>query len=282
VFLDTHLPLAYVDSSRSLFIAIYDKNNANKILSCSRMIRLTGREVRSNFDMDAVRGHFRFVQKHPFEPTRVSIKLDNLMGRGTFYHVHQFPFRPPLDKADQVCSAAALGAHFNPFKVDAKKSPPPGQGTGDEYELGDLSGKYGTFNPTHKNHESEHVDWRLPLFGHNSIVGRSIVIHKMNKDRWICAPITYPGALITARAVFHYPVVGEVLFRQLLDQPTAETSVHVRISYADGTRNTTKAHQWNVHEAVAGRDSFNWSRRCESAKVQFDPVHVSTSKYSSK
>ena len=62
-------------------------------------------------------------------------------------------------------------------------------GTNDEYEIGDLSGKYGSFhNYTYYN--KKHVDFNLPLFGKNSIHGRSIVIHKMKvmgSGRWVCA-----------------------------------------------------------------------------------------------
>ena len=62
-------------------------------------------------------------------------------------------------------------------------------GTNDEYEVGDLSGKYGSLvNLT--NYNGKHIDYNLPLFGKNSIQGRSIVIHKtktMGGMRWVCA-----------------------------------------------------------------------------------------------
>ncbi len=62
-------------------------------------------------------------------------------------------------------------------------------GTDDEYEIGDLSGKYGSFlNLT--TYEKTHTDYNLPLFGRNSIQGRSVVIHKLkiqdNNARWVC------------------------------------------------------------------------------------------------
>ena len=64
-------------------------------------------------------------------------------------------------------------------------------GTNDQYEIGDLSGKYGTFlNLTSYN--GTHLDYNLPLFGKNSIQGRSVVIHKMkvmNSMRWVCADV---------------------------------------------------------------------------------------------
>ena len=33
------------------------------------------------------------------------------------------------------------------------------------------------------------LDAELPLVGNNSVLGRSIVIHKVNGDRWVCATI---------------------------------------------------------------------------------------------
>lgn len=69
-------------------------------------------------------------------------------------------------------------------------------GTNDEYEIGDLSGKYGSFlNLT--NYKNTDFDYNLPLFGKNSIQGRSIVIHKMKtlgSKRWVCADVYQPVA----------------------------------------------------------------------------------------
>ena len=62
-------------------------------------------------------------------------------------------------------------------------------GTDDEYEIGDLSGKYRTFLGL-SSYSGEHVDYNLPLFGRNSIIGRSIVIHKnVSNARWVCANV---------------------------------------------------------------------------------------------
>ena len=64
-------------------------------------------------------------------------------------------------------------------------------GTDDEYEVGDLSGKYGTFLNL-SSYSGKYIDYNLPLFGKNSIQGRSIVIHKMKmmgSARWVCADV---------------------------------------------------------------------------------------------
>ena len=62
-------------------------------------------------------------------------------------------------------------------------------GTNDQYELGDLSGKYGSFLGM-MSYNKRHVDYNLPLFGYQSIIGRSVVIHRMKQDgnkRHVCA-----------------------------------------------------------------------------------------------
>ena len=78
-------------------------------------------------------------------------------------------------------------------------------GTDDEYEIGDLSGKYGTFlNLT--DYSEQHEDYNLPLFGRYSIQGRSLVIHKLKKDgneRWVCnnlMPVNDAGTLYFMKA----------------------------------------------------------------------------------
>lgn len=59
--------------------------------------------------------------------------------------------------------------------------PLPGEGTTDQYEIGDLSGKFGTLE-NRKKYISTFNDTILPLFGSRSVLGRSIVIHKKKKN----------------------------------------------------------------------------------------------------
>lgn len=76
--------------------------------------------------------------------------------------------------------------------------------------MGDLSGKFGTLdNQTHYKHE--YNDTMLPLFGPRSIIGRSVVIHKRDKNRrWACSTIERGYSPAEARelraiASFHHP-----------------------------------------------------------------------------
>ena len=87
------------------------------------------------------------------------------------------------------------GGHFDPMKADYAGSEAPLP-----YEYGDLSGKWGKLNapsavssnPAAKDFfvgtgQGFVSDATLPLSGSMSVLGRSIVIHKANGDRWACA-----------------------------------------------------------------------------------------------
>lgn len=63
------------------------------------------------------------------------------------------------------------------MNVDPTSSPRAYLGTPDQYEMGDLSGKFGTLD-NHTIYKTTYNDTMLPLFGPRSILGRSIVIHK--------------------------------------------------------------------------------------------------------
>ena len=60
-------------------------------------------------------------------------------GVANAFHVHQIPVQ---DQLEFPCTGDAVGGHFNPYNFDASESPKPALGTPDQYEIGDLSGKY--------------------------------------------------------------------------------------------------------------------------------------------
>lgn len=57
------------------------------------------------------------------------------------FHVHEFPVPIANKPGELICSATAN--HYNPWGWTPADSPPPGRGSGELYELGDLSGKFG-------------------------------------------------------------------------------------------------------------------------------------------
>lgn len=98
--------------------------------------------------------------------------------------------------------------HFNPLQVNPQASPQ--HGTPDQYETGDLSGKFG-FLDNKTTVVTSYNDSSITLFGPESILGRSVVIHKRLKNRrWVCSSIERGYAPSEARelraiASFHHP-----------------------------------------------------------------------------
>lgn len=154
----------------------------------------------ATFNMDGVYGTFKFTQNSASEPTKAEYDLHGLQGNNKLYHVHVKPvpdFKPEQVKNNAtalaaLCSDAATGGHLNPYNI--KEKLPPQSAPFERYELGDLSGKHGPLRMVniagHRDHYmANFTDDKLPLSGPNGIVGRSIVIHKNDGKRWVCASI---------------------------------------------------------------------------------------------
>lgn len=93
-----------------------------------------------------------------------------------------YAFQTPVEQdLEFPCESTSLYDHWNPLSVNVSSKPFPAEGTADQYEMGDLSGKFGTLE-NRKRHMTTFNDTLLPLFGLTSILGRSIVIHKKEKN----------------------------------------------------------------------------------------------------
>ena len=133
-----------------------------------------------------------------------------LSGLAGGFHVHEYPVPIPKTADEAICSATAK--HYNPWGWDPSNSPPPGRGTGELYELGDLSGKFGMLTGL-SILENDVVDTTLPLFGPFSINGRGLVIHLASGgSRWVCTNVQpLDVKMTTAMAIFRYPLGGNTL-----------------------------------------------------------------------
>lgn len=78
-------------------------------------------------------------------PSVHNMLLTGLKGLAGGFHVHEYPVSTTTTTrtagGGNRCSGAA--GHYNPWGWVPTESPPPGRGTGEMYELGDLSGKFG-------------------------------------------------------------------------------------------------------------------------------------------
>ncbi|XP_071947606.1 uncharacterized protein [Antedon mediterranea] len=275
-FDDTNLPLS---GSNSVIQQILVLENGNA-RSCAYIRTLLSKQVTTFIDADNVQGLFNFRQNSPLDYTRVDIHLNNMQNLAGGYHIHEFPVPQRFSAEDQICSGDSVSGHFNPYNVEVGSTyPAPTTATLDMYELGDLSGKYGDFVGLDSVNET-YMDWNLPLFGRNSVIGRSIVIHfSADGARWVCSTIGYPGEVKTVYGQFQTPVVGSIIFRQMADDPLSDTSVFIDVAYGNGSP-ATHDHNWHVHIAKVGGDMISDTGVCKSCEGHANPFNVYLDEYS--
>lgn len=116
------------------------------------------------------------------------------------------------------------------------------------------------------------LEAHLPLFGPRRIIGRGLLVLQDNASLPVCARVGFPGPTLVARAIFHYPISGQVLLRQDARDPQSETTVHLKLD--PWGFNTTIQYKLLVHEHRPGRDFYNWTARCVSAGDVYDPLKV--------
>ena len=245
---------------------------------CAKIYVLQKKEVSARVDMRGIRGSFKFNQPSPFDVTTLRVNLENLQARVAHYHVHMFP-TPPLGSPPQSgCSNDNVGGHWNPFNLNTSSATyPKGPGsTHDRYEVGDLSTRHMSL-AGQNTIDMLYTDFNLPLFGWNSIVGRSVVIHQPDGARYVCAPIGYPGEVVRAKAEFQTPVVGGVYFTQLKNQPLSDVSIFLDLAYGRPATAATVDHNWHVHVYPIGSERDDDPRRCTTAGGHWNPFGVNTS-----
>ncbi|XP_078667729.1 uncharacterized protein LOC144909563 [Branchiostoma floridae x Branchiostoma belcheri] len=273
---DTKNGLALSDGGSIVGKCLVLKDSSDAVLASAEIYQLEAVSVSARFDMSGVKGTVVFSQESPYGPTTVTINVNNIRANAINYHVHEYPI--PVKAAEvSMCSEMYTGGHLNPFGKDPSSAsyPRPAEGTGDQYELGDLSGKFGNLSAMTSMSKTE-TDWYLPLYGRYSIVGRSVIIHDTSGGRWVCANIGYPGEVVTAMAVFKTPVAGHMVLRQVRDKPYMDTSVFLSVAYIDGTAGTSD-HSWHVHEDSMGSDYAAVENRCSSTAGHFNPYAVDLS-----
>ncbi|XP_051978260.1 uncharacterized protein LOC127639949 [Xyrauchen texanus] len=244
---------------------------------CAEIRTLAPKVVSAVLDMLGIKGYFTFRQASPFDLTTITVNLTHLNRRVGPFHVHQFPLPEMRSPPESSCSNNNVGGHWNPFnvKVQAPAYPPPRNSTHDRFEVGDLSARHGSLENSN-NFQATLTDWNLPLFGHNSIVGRSVVIHQPNGARFACASIGYPGKVTVARAVFRSPVVGTVLFTQLSSDSYSEVSVFMDLSYGQLSTQATHNHNWHIHTYPISTETDSDKGSCLSTGGHWNPFNIET------
>ena len=222
LYTDTDLPIAPNDNGFSInnrSIVIHGPNATATRAACANVLSLKPREAIATFTGE-VTGTIRFFQRSPFEATIINVSLEGLGKKAGGYHVH----KTPIGVGPDQCMDQYTGGHWNPLGVQYGG---PAPSTSDQYEVGDLSGKFGSLEGLETINDS-YTDMNIPLYRRNSIVGRSIVIHYANASRWVCANIEYMTPTASASTVF--TVNGhriKMVLTQLSDDPFADTTITI-------------------------------------------------------
>jgi Cu/Zn superoxide dismutase len=268
-FVDTSLNVQSI-LGKSLAI----KSNDGAILSCGTIRQVMKRDTVTRFSRDGVKGYIKFSQESMYDPTIIEVNVTGLKNLAGGYHVHSWPVPQKLGKTETVCDGSHVAGHFNPNNIVAANSPSAGTGTPDQYEIGDISGKFGLL--TGKSELiTTYMDYNLPLYGSNSVIGRSIVIHKQaGGARWVCANIESTDEMRIAEITFTYPYIGYMVFQQSLQNwYHAETQIYMELDMVAQTGKSS-AHKWHVHTNMVGTDSLVATGRCLSAAGHFNPYEV--------
>ncbi|XP_024941705.1 uncharacterized protein LOC107268693 isoform X2 [Cephus cinctus] len=289
LFTDSLLPLVGSINILGKSLVLYDDHGpvargerlACSIISAVHRRKAVVKDWFGNGQDTSVRGKLEFIQQSEYDVTDVEVNLEGLAAEMSGYHVHMTPVEVDLEFP---CEATTLYGHWNPLNVNTSTVPPPASGTIDQYEMGDLSGKFGTLD-NRKKYSTIYNDTMLPLFGPRSILGRSIVIHKKDKNlRWACSTIERGYAPSEARelraiASFHHPygfAYGYIRMTQLIyrDNSQSDTIIEVKLHHpGKNDRNVTRNHNWAIYVNPVGVDASVRVKdtRCVAGGYRWNP-----------
>ena len=174
-FSDPSLTLPELGGSRSLYLTLYDADHTDSFLACAQIHEVRPVRAAAEFGAAGIRGRVAFSQLSPFHPAELAVRLSGLHDGAGSFHIHQFPV--PARASEDSAPCGETGPHFNPGGVDPASSPPVAAGSVDQYEVGDLSGKFGDLRGQ-TSVAGTFLDPSINLFGKQSVVGRSVVVHK--------------------------------------------------------------------------------------------------------
>ncbi|XP_050044924.1 uncharacterized protein [Dermacentor andersoni] len=219
-------------------------------------------------DLGPRHGKAIFHQPSPFEPTLSIVQLENLD-----YVASKLLIGPiSIGTADKQCPGPA--APYNPAKVERTASPPEGHGTTDQFPVGDLSGKYGPV-AGHRAVYWHLLDPTLPLSGHESVVGRMLLVRGSDGRPLVCANLLPVSArpLTRVRATLEGPLRGSVTITRAdhAEDPLGDAYVDLGLCWQDG-RNGSVDHNWHLHSVPLAPGSFD----CAATKGHYNPHRVDT------
>ncbi len=226
-----------------------------------------GLSTKAKFSMNGIEGTIHFYQAadDPNEPVFITVDLDGLdMYQQDYgWHVHDYPVNFGLLR-NVPCSESEVGGHYDP-RGAAVNNPDYADdcaANADDCEIGDLAGKLGMIRYDESGQQQQFVDTRLSLFGPESIVGRSVVIHRAGGPRLACANIKLHGKNVVT---WRYPFIpmrggvnnsivapnaleGDVVFRRVKGRD--ELFIDVDLYRVDGGQSPSSDHIWSLRRGT--------------------------------
>ncbi len=226
LYTDVQLPYTPVNdvtiANRS--IVIHQRNGGSDRIACGNIVERNIREASAEFNnQKGINGVIKFKQASPFSLTEIDIELYGLNDIISEYYVYE---TPPSDSVDvyNKCLSEYTGNIWNPS--NSNQDP-----------IGNLSSKYGPLNGD--SYIDTFTDSNIPLFGRNSIIGRSIVLHHKNSSRWVCAKVMYDTPTVEATARLNISGIPvEFRFVQPANDPFADTTITI-IRYIKDSNTTS-------------------------------------------
>ncbi|KAI2811849.1 hypothetical protein BLOT_003029 [Blomia tropicalis] len=245
--------------SRPLFLVLYSDSKVP--VSCASIDTIQSKRVVARFDNDPhLVGQVMFSQESPIDPTLVDIELKH-NEYAYSYGIDELPTISRHNEEIKQC-ANINNIIYNPANISPFSVPIEGLGTSDQYAIGDLSGKYGTLLQK-QDEKISTVDFNLPLFGKNSIVGRALVFYAPNGTTVGCANLEQPETeMAITFATFDRPIQGQIILKQRKNNCTDDTYVYFEISRSQNANgslpSSTFEHEWSIREKSVFTDN-SWS-----------------------
>ncbi|XP_063809288.1 uncharacterized protein LOC135020952 [Pseudophryne corroboree] len=234
---------------------------------CAEVRAIEPKEASALFSMAGVSGSFTFRQETPFHPTQITIDLRGLRGLAGQYTIHSLPVLGRQEPGQDLCSPAGIGQLWDPLEDNRYNMT---EGIGHSFwQIGNLSNRHGSLKG-HENYKAALVDFNLPLYGKNSVIGRSVAIAKVSGDEWVCSTIRLEGEVVRAQALFHKGVIGKVMFQQAPSNPYSDLSIYIELSHVSDS--ISRGHNWHIHTFPLRTETAN----CTNAGGHFNPYNVST------
>ncbi|XP_075034865.1 uncharacterized protein LOC142097151 isoform X2 [Mixophyes fleayi] len=235
--------------------------------TCAEVRSIQPKEATAQFSMTGITGSFRFRQESPFYPTQLNMSLSGLRGLADHYGIYSLPVLARQESGQNLCSKANIGQLWNPLEVNSNSMAVKNGHS--SWPMGDLSGRHGALEGDEK-YEAVLIDFNLPLYGNNSVVGRSVAISKTSGDQWACSTIRLEGEVVRALASFHKGVIGKVMFQQAPSSPYNDLSIYLELSHE--LNPFSSGHNWHIHKFPLQTESVS----CTNAGGHFNPYNVST------